>query len=150
MTYRSFLPLPCSTRMSIRSRSISVSLSDTTSEARRPVVSQAQQRLVLDVYRRGEQSTDLFRAQNNGQTARLAGRDEPLGKIVALQRDLEEEPQGSGTDVGGRCCRPDRRQPQLIAMDILGGGLFGRPAQKIGKPFDVTDIMELGLGAKPV
>src|SRR2546430_17309837 len=29
--------LPCSTRMSIRSRSISVSLSDTTSEARRPV-----------------------------------------------------------------------------------------------------------------
>src|SRR5207244_12429127 len=37
MTYRSFLPLPCSTRMSIRSRSISVSLSDTTSEARRPV-----------------------------------------------------------------------------------------------------------------
>src|SRR6516225_9553831 len=29
--------LPCSTRMTIRSRSISVSLSDTTSEARRPV-----------------------------------------------------------------------------------------------------------------
>src|SRR6516165_7239948 len=29
--------LPCSTRMSIRSRSISVSLSDTTSEARRPM-----------------------------------------------------------------------------------------------------------------
>src|SRR5580704_977302 len=29
--------LPCSIRMSIRSRSISVSLSDTTSEARRPV-----------------------------------------------------------------------------------------------------------------
>src|SRR6516162_7456835 len=37
MTYRSFLPLPCSTRMSIRSRSISVSLSDTTSDDRRPV-----------------------------------------------------------------------------------------------------------------
>ena len=29
--------LPCSTRMTIRLRSISVSLSDTTSEARRPV-----------------------------------------------------------------------------------------------------------------
>ena len=37
MTYRSFLPLPCSTRMTIRSRSISVSLSDTTSDARTPV-----------------------------------------------------------------------------------------------------------------
>src|SRR5271168_3144974 len=96
-------------------------------------VSQAQERLVLDVRRRREQPTDLFRAQNNGQAARLAGRDDLLGKIAALQRDLEEEPQGSGTDVGGRYRRPDRRQPQLIAMDILGGGLVGRPAQKIGK-----------------
>jgi hypothetical protein len=34
-------------------------------------------------------------------------------------------------------------------MDILGGGLVGRPAQKIGKPFDVADIVELSLGAKP-
>src|SRR6516162_11110620 len=37
MTYRSFLPLPCSTRMTIRSLSISVSFSDTTSDDRRPV-----------------------------------------------------------------------------------------------------------------
>src|SRR5271169_7186815 len=42
-------------------------------------VSQAQERLVLDVSRRGEQPTDLFRAQNNGQAARLAGRDDLLG-----------------------------------------------------------------------
>jgi hypothetical protein len=104
---------------------------------------------VLDVSRRGEQPTDLFRAQNNGQAARLAGRDELLGKIVALQRDLEEEPQGSGTDVDGRYRRADRRQPQLIAMNILGGSLVGRTAQKIGKPFDVADIVELSLGAKP-
>src|SRR6266571_5272245 len=74
-------------------------------------ISQAQERLVLDVYCRGEQPTDLFPAQNNRQAARLAGRDQLLGKIVALQRDPEEEPQGSGTDVGGRCRRPDRRQP---------------------------------------
>ncbi len=112
-------------------------------------VSQAQQRVVLDVSRRGEQPTDLFRAQNNGQAAWLAGRDDLLGKIVALQRDVEEEPQGSGTDVDGRYRRPDRRQPQLIAMDILGGSLVGRPAQKIGKPFDVADIVVLGLGTKP-
>src|SRR4029077_7504926 len=112
-------------------------------------VSQAQERLVLDVSRRAEQPTDLFRAQNNGQAARLAGGDDLLGKIAALQRDLEEEPQSSGTNVDGRYHRPDRRQPQLIAMDILGGGLVGRPAQKIGKPFDVADIVELRLGAKP-
>src|SRR5438874_7525721 len=37
MTYRSFFPLPCSTRMIIRSLSISVSLSDTASDDRRPV-----------------------------------------------------------------------------------------------------------------
>src|SRR5215472_5095665 len=74
-------------------------------------ISQAQDRPVLDVRRRGEQPTDLLRAQNNGQATRLAGRDELLGKIVAFQCDLEEEPQGSGADVGGSHRRPDRGQP---------------------------------------
>ena len=87
---------------------------------------------MLDVYRRGEQPTDLFLAQNNGQAAGLAGRDDLLGKIVAFQRDLEEEPQGSGSDVGGPYRRPDRCQPQLIAMDILGRSLVGRPGQAAG------------------
>src|SRR6201997_5784822 len=93
-------------------------------------ISQAQDCLVLDVGRRGEQPTDLLRAQNNRQAARLAGRDELLGKIVALQWDLEEEPQRSGADVGGSHRRPDRGQPYLIAMDILDGGLVDRPAQE--------------------
>ena len=104
---------------------------------------------MLDVCRRGEQPTDLVRAQNNGQAARLAGRDDLLGKIVALQRDLEEEPQGSGSDVGGRHRDADRCQPQLIAMDILGGSLVGRPAQEIGKLFDVANILILSPGAEP-
>src|SRR6516165_11004290 len=47
------------------------------------------------------------------------GRDDVLGKIVALQRDLEEEPQGRGTGIDSLYRRPDRRQRQLIAMDIL-------------------------------
>jgi hypothetical protein len=34
-------------------------------------------------------------------------------------------------------------------MDIRGGGLAGRLAQEIGKPFDVADIVVLCLGAKP-
>jgi hypothetical protein len=89
------------------------------------------------VRRRCEKPADLFRAENNGKAARLAHRHDRVGKIAALQRDLEEEPQGSGTDVDGRHRRSDRRQPQLIAMDILGGGLVGRPAREIGKPFDV-------------
>src|SRR6201984_788834 len=86
-------------------------------------ISQAQERLVLDVCCRGEQPTDLFRAQNDGQAAGLTGRTDLLGKIVALQRDLEEDPQGSGSDVGGRYRRSDRCQPQLITMDIFGGSL---------------------------
>jgi Isochorismatase family len=88
-------------------------------------------------------------AENDGQAARFAHRHDRVGKIAALQRDLEEEPQGSGADVDGRHRRSDRRQPQLIAMDILGGGLVGRPAQEIGKPIDVADIVELRLGAEP-
>jgi hypothetical protein len=34
-------------------------------------------------------------------------------------------------------------------MDILGGGLVGRLAAKIGKPFDLSNIVELSLGAEP-
>src|SRR5262249_18558256 len=34
-------------------------------------------------------------------------------------------------------------------MDIFGGGLVGRPAQKIGKLFDVADILVVRLGAEP-
>jgi len=34
-------------------------------------------------------------------------------------------------------------------MDVLDGGLVGRLAQEIGKPFDVADIVLLSLGAKP-
>jgi hypothetical protein len=81
---------------------------------------------VLDVRRRREKPTDLFRAENDGEAARLAHRDDRVGKIAALQRDLEEEPQGSGTDIDGRYRRSDRRQPQLIAMDILRGSKSSR------------------------
>jgi hypothetical protein len=104
---------------------------------------------VLDVHRRREKTTDLFGAENNGKAARLAHRDDRVGKIAAPQRDPEEEPERSGADVDARYRRSDRRQPQLIAMDILGGGLVGRPAYEIGKPFDVADIMVLRLGTKP-
>src|ERR1700760_1296824 len=34
-------------------------------------------------------------------------------------------------------------------MDILGGGLVGRPAEEIGKLFDVADILVVRLGAEP-
>src|SRR3974377_127383 len=103
-------------------------------------ISQAQDRPVLGVRRRGEQPSDLFRAENNRQASRLAGRDELLGKIVAFQCDLEEEPQCSSADVGGSHRRPDRGQPQLIAMDILGGGLVGRPPPERDKLFEVGDV----------
>jgi len=48
--------------------------------------------LVCLMFRRGEQPSDLFRAQYNGQAARLSGRDDLLGQIVSPQRDPEEEP----------------------------------------------------------
>jgi hypothetical protein len=49
--------------------------------------------------RQCEKSTDLFRAENNGEAARLACRHDLSGKIAALQRHLEEEPQRRGTGV---------------------------------------------------
>ena len=53
-------------------------------------ISQAQDRPVLGVRCRGEQPSDLLRAQNNGQAAGLAGRDELLGKIVAFSVILKK------------------------------------------------------------
>ena len=44
---------------------------------------------------------------------------------------------------------PIRRQPQLIATDILRGGLVGRAADEIRKAFDVADILVLSPRAKP-
>src|SRR6476646_8124069 len=84
--------------------------------------------------------------RTTGRRRGSRGRDDLLGKIVALQRDLEEEPQGSGSEVGGRHRDADRCQPQLIAMDILGGSLVGRPAQEIGKLFDGANILILSPG----
>src|SRR5215467_7007643 len=34
-------------------------------------------------------------------------------------------------------------------MDILGGGFVGRPTQKIGKLFDVADVLVLSPGIEP-
>src|SRR3984893_12062062 len=91
----------------------------------------------------------FLRAENNGEAARLAGRDDLFGKIAALQCDLEEEPQGTGARVDGRYRRSDRCQPQLVAMDVLRGGLVGRPAKEVCKAFDVADVVVLGHGTKP-
>ena len=112
-------------------------------------ISQAQDRLVLDVSRRGEQSCDLFGTENNGKSARLAGRRDLVDKIAAFQRDLEEEPQSTGSDVDVGTVAPIDRQPQLVPMNILRGGLVGRPAKEIRKAFDVADIVVLRLAGKP-
>jgi hypothetical protein len=46
--------------------------------------------------------------------------------------------------------RPDRRQPQLVATDILRSGLAGRPAKEIRKAFDVADMVVLSLPFRDV
>src|SRR5215468_8534056 len=90
-----------------------------------------------------------LRAENNGEAARLTDRHDRVGKIIALQRDLEEEPQRAGTKVEGRHPGSDRRQSQLIATDILRGGLVGRAADEIRKAFDVAGIFVLSPRTKP-
>jgi hypothetical protein len=43
---------------------------------------------VLDVRRRREQLTDLFRAENDGEAARLADRHDRVGKIAASRANF--------------------------------------------------------------
>jgi hypothetical protein len=76
---------------------------------------------VLDVCRQREQPTDLFRAENDGETARLAHRHDRVGKIAALQRDLEEESQGSGTDIDGRIAEVAQQRKGRVELSNLTG-----------------------------
>ena len=116
---------------------------------RAPLARPAEGRPVLDVRRRREKPSDLFRTENNGQAARLTDRHDRVDKIAALQRDLEEEPQRAGTGVDGRYRCSGRPQVQLVAMDILRSGLVERPAHEIREAFNVADILMLSVGAKP-
>ena len=43
---------------------------------------------MLDVRRRREQLTDLFRAENDGEAARLADRHDRVGKIAASRANF--------------------------------------------------------------
>jgi hypothetical protein len=100
MTYQSFLPPPSRGQalalLDPDDHSLTIDIGELQSDYLRCPqtggISQAQGRLVLDVRRRREQPTNLLRAENNGEAARFAGRHDLVGKIAALQRDLEEEP----------------------------------------------------------
>jgi hypothetical protein len=104
---------------------------------------------MLDVCRRREQPTNLLRAENNRQAARLAGRHDLVGKIAALERDFEEKAQCAGIGVDSRYRGSDRRQSQLVSSHILSSGLIRRAANEVRKAFDVADIVVLSLGTKP-
>jgi hypothetical protein len=71
----------------------------------------------------------------------MPDRHDRVGKIAVFQRDPEEEAQCRGTGVEARHRGSDRRQPQLIAMDVLQGGLVGRAPDEIGEAFDPADIL---------
>src|SRR6202022_3578229 len=99
MASRSLRPLPCSTRNSMRSESISPTLSATTSETRSPAPPAfagagsggSECRLVLGPGRRLEQKRNLLHAQNGREPTRLAHHREPPGKVRPVECHGEKE-----------------------------------------------------------
>jgi hypothetical protein len=130
--------LPCSTRSSMRSESMSPTLSATTSETRSPAPPAfagagsggAQRRLVLRIRRRLEQQCDLLDAEHGRQPARFAHDGEPPGEVRPVERHGEEETQRRHRTVDARRLHAGLRLVQLEAAQILRRCRIGRPADK--------------------
>ena len=124
-------PLPCSTRSSMRSESISPTLSATTSETRSPApYAMASAALYFGPRRRLEQQRDLLEAQHGRQPARFAHDREPSGKVRSVERHGEEETQGRDRAVDARRLHAGLRLVQLEAAQILRRRRVGRPADE--------------------
>src|SRR5216683_3185534 len=131
MAWRSLRPLPCSTRSSIRSESMSPTLSATTSETRRPApYAVPNAALYFAPGADWSSSVDLLDAQHGRQPERLAHHREPPGEVRAVKRRREEEAQGRDRVVDARRLHAALPLVQLEAAQILRRRRIGGPADK--------------------
>src|SRR5262245_55797427 len=129
--------------MRLRLLSMSLTLSETTSQAR--PIGHAQRRLVLEPGRRIEQPRYLLWTEHHRQLARLTDERRVLDDVVSLERDPEKEPQRRHRVIenGGMCAAFGKMQ--LKASDVLHARPIGRSAEECGEILDGADIALLGL-----
>src|SRR5271154_1604191 len=103
MTKRSFCPLPCSTRSSMRSRSIIRDLQpDHLGYAQTGPIGHAERHLVFDAWGGGQKSRNFLGAQHDRRPARLPNQNQTPDKIVPFERHLEKEPKRENGGVDAR------------------------------------------------
>src|SRR3954447_19079241 len=105
----------------------------------------AERRLVLEPRCRIEQARHFFRAQHHRQLARLVNDVGVLDDLVALERNLEEEPQRRDGLVDSRHANAVRCQMQLVAPHVLKTRRFRRSPEEYREVLDPLHIVMLGL-----
>src|SRR6202048_2229305 len=126
---RSLRPLPCSMRSSMRSES----MSDT--------ISGAQRGLILRPGGRLQQPCDLLQAQDHRDLARLPHEREVPCHLGAVERHGEEETQRRNRAIDARRTHAGLRLMQLEKAKILRRGRIRRAAEKGCERPDVPDIV---------
>src|SRR6185437_3808285 len=79
------------------------------------------------------------------QLARLVNDMGMLEDLMALQRDLKEEPQRRNGLVDGRHANAARRQMQLVAAHVLEARLIRRSSEERSEVLDSLNVVMLGL-----
>ena len=108
-------------------------------------IGHAQRRLVLEPRRGIEQPRHLLRAEHHRQLARLVNDMGVLDDLVALERDLEKEPQRRDGLIDGRHANAARRQMQLVAAHVLEARRIGRSPEERREVLDPLHVVMLGL-----
>jgi hypothetical protein len=108
-------------------------------------IGHAQRRLVLQPRRGIEQPRHLFDAEHHRQLARLVNDMGMLDDLVALERDLKEEPQRRDGLIDGRHANTACRQMELVAAHVLEARRIRRSPEERSEVLDPLHVVMLGL-----
>jgi hypothetical protein len=108
-------------------------------------VGDTQRRLVLDARRCLQKARNLLGAQHHRYLARLVHERQVLGKLGAIERHIEEEPQRRDGGVDLWRASAARRQMQPKAAHVLRLGQVGRAAEKRREVLDPLHVVMLGF-----
>src|SRR5271154_2508758 len=108
-------------------------------------VGDTQRRLVLDARCRLQKARNLLGAQDDRHLARLVHERQVPGKVGAVERHIEEEPQRRDGGVDLRRAGAARRQMQPKAAHILQPCCVGRATKERGEILDPLHVVMLGF-----
>ena len=118
---------------------------DDLGDAQAGAIGDAERGLVLDAGRRLQEARDLLGAQDDRQLARLMHDRQMPGRVGAIERHGEEEPQRRDGGVDERRAGAGLGQMQLETAQVLVGRRVRRPADEPCQVYNGANVVMLGL-----